>query len=77
MNRIEMIWTVFHLWLSRAHFKFLSELVIVSPKNGNGMASFLQSKNAMIQGDPITMVAYGIVILLTIKKPKAEFNDVN
>ena len=76
INSIGMLWTVPHLWPSRALFSpyfHWSSLVL---QNGNGAASFISSMEGMKQGDPLAMVAYGIGILPLIKEPKAEFHGV-
>ena len=45
-------------------------------QNGDGTDSFLYSRKGVTEGDPPSMVTYGIGILLLIKKQKAEFPDV-
>ena len=77
INSIGMLWTVPHLWLSRALFSpyfHWSSLVL---QNGNGAASFISSMEGMTQGDPLAIFAYGIGILSLIKKLKAGFPDAN
>ena len=41
------------------------------------MGSFLHSKNGVKQGDPLSIVAYGIGVLPLIKQLKMEYPDVN
>ena len=69
INCIGILWTVCHLWPSRDSFVYncycnWSYLVL---QNGNGTASFLQSREGVTQGDPLAMAAYVIGILLLIK----------
>ena len=42
----------------------------------NGTASFLHSREGVTEGDPLAMIAYGIVILPLIKYIKREIPDV-
>ena len=72
------MWTVQHLWMSRAHFFFncyrrWSLLVL---RDDNGTASFLISKEGVTQGDHIAMIAYGIIITPLIKNLKWDIPDV-
>ena len=72
-----MLWTVHHLWPSGACLVFncylhRSSLVL---RNGNGMSSFMHSREGATQGDPLAMVAYGIGILPPIKNMKEEFPE--
>ena len=74
INQINMLWKVCHLWPSSDFFFFncylqWSSLVLW---NGNWTASFLHSREGVIQGDPQTMIAYGIGILPLIKSLKRE-----
>ena len=46
-------------------------------RNGNGAASFLHSREGRTQGDPLAIIAYGIVILPFIKNLKREIPDAN
>ena len=78
INRTGMLWKVHHLLPYRSRFIFnryhhWSSIVLL---NGNGMASFLHSREGATQGDPLAMVAYCIVILPLIKSLKSEFTDV-
>jgi hypothetical protein len=43
---------------------------------GNGNATFLFSKEGVIQGDPLSMVVYGLTLLPLIQQLKDEFPDV-
>ena len=40
------------------------------------MANILYSREGLIQGEPLAMVAYGIGVLLLIKQLKSEYPDV-
>ena len=73
-----MLWTVRHLWPSRARFVFkcyrhLSSIVLC---NVNETAIFLHSRKGVVQGDPLEMIAYGISILPLINNIKQEIPDV-
>ena len=75
INCIGILWTVCHLWPSRDSFVYncycnWSYLVL---QNGNGTASFLQSREGVTQGDTLAMAAYVIGILLLIKWPEDKF----
>ena len=77
INRVRMIWTVRHLWPSGTIFFFKcycnwSSLVL---RNGNGTAIILHSREGVMQGDPNTIIAYGIRILPIIKNLKREITD--
>ena len=65
INRVRMLWAVRHLWPSGGRFVFncyrhWSSLVF---QNGNGTAIFLNSKESVMQGGPLAIIAYGIGIL--------------
>ena len=73
-----MLWTVRQLWLYGARFVFNcycrhSSLVL---RRGDGTDNILHSKEYVAQGDPMAMVAYGIVILPLIKHLKSTYPDV-
>ena len=72
INRVGMLWTVFHLWPSGARFVFncycqWSSIVL---RNRNGTAVILHSRKCVSQGEPLAMVNYGIGVLLLIQNPK-------
>jgi hypothetical protein len=74
-----MCWTVRHLWPSGARFTFncyqhWSTLMI---RLANDMALFMLSKEGVMQGDLISMVVYGILLLPLIKALKDEIPDVD
>ena len=78
INRIGMLWAVFHLCPFRACFFFncyhhWSLLVL---HNGNGTDIILHIREGMTQGGPLTMVVYGLRVLLIIKNLKIEHHDV-
>ena len=79
INRIVMLWTVHHLWLSIARFLFncyhhWSSLVFW---NMNGTDSFVRSIEGVTQGDPMPMITYDIVILPLIKNLQQKLPDIN
>ncbi len=78
-NRTVMLWTVRHKWPSGARFTFncyrhWSVLVVRYP---NGHALMIFSKEGVTQGDPLAMVAYGLLLLPLIRSLKSELPDVN
>ena len=67
-----------HLWPPGANFVFncyrhWSSLVL---QNGNGTEIIPHSREGVIQGDPLAMIAYGIGILPLIKNLKRAIPDV-
>ena len=73
-----MLWMVRQLWLPRSSFVFncyrhWSSLVL---RNGNGKASFLNSKEGVTQGGPLSMIVYRIGILPLIKNIKQKIPDI-
>ena len=78
VNRIGMLWTVFHLWPSRDRYvlnPYCHWSLLVFQKR-NGTASFMRSREGVMQKVPLFVVTYGIGILLLIKNLKAGFPDV-
>jgi hypothetical protein len=78
-DQIAMCWTIRHLWPSGARFTFncyrhWSTLMIPS---ANGTALFVHSQEGVMQGDPISMVAYGILLLPLIRTLKDEIPEVD
>ena len=73
-----MLWTVRLLWPSGAFFvfNFYRHWSLIVLRNGNGVASFLYSKEGVTQGGPIAMITYGISIVSLIKNLKREIPDV-
>ena len=70
-NRTSMLWAVRHEWPSGAQFTFncchhWATLVIRNTSNGSG--HFLHSKEGVNQGDPLTMITYGIGVLPLIRE---------
>ena len=45
-------------------------------RNGIGMSSFLHIRESVAQGEPLAIVAYGIGVILHIKKLEAAYPDV-
>jgi hypothetical protein len=78
-NRMVMLWTVRHKWPSGARFTFncyrhWSALVVRFPQ---GHAYTIFSREGVTQGDPLAMVAYGLLLLPLIRDLKRELPDVN
>ena len=71
INHIGILWEVHHLWPSGARFFncfcYWTSFVL---KNGNGEAIFLYNREGVTQGNPLSMLAYGIYVLPMIKHPK-------
>ena len=57
--RFRMLWTVRHLWPSRARvvFNCYCHWSLLVLRNGNGMDCFMHSKEGVTQGDPLAMIA--------------------
>ena len=70
-----MLWTVCHLWLSRSRFvsNCYCHWLLLVLKNSNGIASFLHIREFVTQGDPLSIIEYGIGFLLLIKCPKTAY----
>ena len=65
-NRTAMLWDVWHEWPSGAQFTFNCYrhwATLVVWDTGDGSGHFLHSKEGVTQGDPLTMIAYGIGVL--------------
>ena len=78
INQTGILWTVHNLCPSGYCFVFncyyrWSSLVL---GNRNETASFLNSREVVMQGDPLEMISYGIGILPLIKNLKWEIHDV-
>jgi hypothetical protein len=75
-NRTVMLWVVRHEWPSGARFTFNCYhhwcTLVIRGKDGNG-AVIIFSKEGVVQGDPLSMFAYGIGILPLIRQLKKEF----
>ncbi len=78
LNRTLMLWTVRHEWPSGARFTFncYKHWSILVIRGNNGTAAFLFSKEGVTQGDPISMVVYGLAVLPLIRRLKQEFPEV-
>jgi hypothetical protein len=74
-NQTGMLWTVWHEWPSGAWLTYNCykhwETLVIRYNNGSGI--FLFSKEGITQGDPPSMFAYGVGILLLIHRLKLEF----
>jgi hypothetical protein len=76
---MDMLWTIRHKWPSGARFTFKcyghwSVLVVRFPQ-GHTLTIF--SREGVTQGDPLSMVAYGILLLPLIQALKERLPDVN
>jgi hypothetical protein len=77
-NRTLMCWTLRHVWPSGARYVFncyrhWSVLVVQA---GSGNATFLFIKEGVTQGNPLSMVAYGLSLLPLIRQLRDEFPEV-
>jgi hypothetical protein len=74
-----MLWTVRHLWPSGARFCFnvYRHWSILIIRGADGSALFIMSREGVTQGDPMAMVAYGLMLLPLIKLLKKEHPDVS
>ena len=66
-----MLWSVRHEWPSGVQFTFnyyrhWSTMVVRDI--GGGSCHFLHSKEGVTQGDPLSMIAYGIGVLPLIRE---------
>jgi hypothetical protein len=63
--RIAMLWTVRHKWPAGARFTFncYRHWTILMVRTTDGTAIFLFSKEGVTQGDPLSMLVYGIGML--------------
>ena len=70
-NRTAMLWAVRNEWPSGAQFTFNTyhnwETLVVRDI-GDGSGNFLHSKEGLIQGNPLVMIAYGIGVLPLIRE---------
>ena len=70
-NRTAMIWAVRHEWPSGKQFTFSCYrhlATLVERDTGEGSGHFLYSKEGVTQGDPLTIIAYGIGVLPLIRE---------
>jgi hypothetical protein len=77
-NRTGMLWTVQHEWPRGARFVFncykhWGTLVI---QGNDGSVAFINSKEGVTQGEPLSMFAYSVGVLSLIRQLKAEFPEV-
>ena len=70
-----MLWTVRLLWLSgdRFYFNCYCHWSLIVLWNGNGTASFLHSREGVVQGEPLAIITYGINILPLINNPNGRY----
>ena len=72
-NHLIMLWTVWHEWPSGARFVFncYRHWVLLMCCSSDGTAFILYIQEGVTQGDPLTMVAYGLGVLPLIRPLKA------
>ena len=74
-----MLWSVRHLWPSGARFVFNCyrhwSTLVVRGYSGTDSA-FLSSREGVTQGDPLSMIVYGLGTLPLIRQLRAEFPEV-
>ena len=58
-------------------FNCYKHWIILIVRTGNGLAIFIFSKEGVTQGDPLAMIAYGILLLPLIRSLKEEIPDVD
>jgi len=77
LSRFHMLWTIRHLWPRASRFafncyRFYSILIV---RNLNQPITILHSKEGVQQGDPLSMLLYGITLTPLIKHLKNETNN--
>jgi hypothetical protein len=78
LNRFGMLWSVRHLWPQGAQFAFncyrhSAQLIVRTPA---GKARKILSSEGVTQGDPLSMVLYGVALLPLIKRLREKHPDV-
>jgi hypothetical protein len=79
LNRTTMLWVVRHEWLLGARFVFncYRHHTIMVIRGNNGSGATIHSQEGVTQGDPLSMIAYGIGrILPLIRHLKSTFPDI-
>jgi hypothetical protein len=79
LNRIVMLWTIWHEWPSCAKFAFncYRHFVVLVIRSQDGKSTaFIFSKEGVTQGDALAMAAYGVGLLPLIRRLKKEFPNV-
>ena len=70
-----MIWSIWHKWRSGAQFTFdfyRHWATLVVRYTGDDSGHFLHSKEGVTQGDPLTIIVYGIEVLTLIREFQGE-----
>ena len=64
LNRKAMLWSVAHIWLSGARFAFncYRHLTMMVVRRRGAAAGFILSREGVTQGDPLSMLLYGLVM---------------
>lgn len=78
LSRKAMLWTIRHLWPSGFNFVFncyRHEATLFIRTTGTSCV-LIYSKEGIIQGDPLSMILYGLTVLPLIKSLKVDFPEV-
>ena len=77
MSRVNLLWTVLHLWPAGARFAFnyYCFVSLLLCRNSTGEPLKMLSKEGSIQGNPLSMLLYGIGILPLIRRLKERHID--
>ena len=74
-NQTAMLWSVQNEWPSGTQFTFNCYrhwAVLVIQNTGDESGQFLHSKEGVTQGDPLTMIAYGIGVLPLVRELRGD-----
>jgi hypothetical protein len=76
MNRVAMLWVIWHKWPSCARFAFncYQHFAVLAIRSQDGRSTaFIYSQDGVTQGDALVMAAYGMGLLSLIRRLKEEF----
>jgi hypothetical protein len=71
LNCYAMLWNVRHRWSEGARFAFNCYhhfLILVIRNNDGHTASFLDGQEGVSQGDPLSMLLYGVAFVLLVER---------
>ena len=77
LSRKAMLWTVRHLWYNGARFAFncyRHQSLLIMRRPG-GTAEILLSREGVTQGDPLSMVLYGVTLVPLAKLTRLSVNS--